>query len=80
MAPPTRDVTLTPKPEDRRPCPECQRPGEAIVFKRAVIQAMDTERTPSSTKVGMHLTAEAMQWLPCGHEFDGHTGALRAGE
>jgi len=74
---PRRDVTFTPKPEDRRPCPHCQQPGESVVYKGAVVSQMDISRDPAGIGVSMRITdVLTAQWVPCCHEFDGKTGLL----
>ena len=71
-APTTRDLIVTPKPEDRRPCPHCRELAEEIRYEGAIVNV-----APGDAGVRVHVpSVKAAVFLPCGHRFDGTTGKL----
>jgi len=72
---PRRDVVLTYKPEDQKPCPACSEQVESIRYESAIVSHADVEPRKGFVQVGFHIEGcAAAEFQPCGHRFDGATG------
>ena len=75
-APTTRDLLLTPKPEDRKPCPHCHELADQMQYDGAEVRHR-LARSGTVETASFHVSqVRSARFLPCGHRFDGATGAL----
>ena len=78
--PPTHDVSFTPDAAERPECPHCHELAEHIRYEGAVL-ASTTEHVDGSEVASIRSASVASaRFLPCGHRFDGITGALSEGD
>lgn len=80
-APQRRDVSVQPAPHDPHPCPACGILANQIDYEDAHIADATSRVDDGMTQVSIRVDQVASaRFLPCGHRFDGTTGALIEGD